>query len=439
MEYHHFYGQTILKAIILLFLGFFTPVSADQQYQINKILRLEINSSINPATLNYIKYNTEQQQYDAVLLTMNTPGGILSTTKDLITSLSNTQKPIIIWVGPSGASATSAGAIIASSAHLIFMAEGTNIGAATPITTTGDLDKESDMRKKVVNDIKALVRSQSQKNHRNFIPFEEMITTAQSYSSKEALELQIINGNANSVDDLISKLSGKKVYLNSGVVNLSVADNYQVIDAHMDAGQKILNILSDPSLAYILFLLGIALLYVEFQAPGGYISGSIGVISLIIAAIGMQVLPLNAGALALIICALILFILEVYITSFGLLTIAALACLIFGSLFLYRTDDSYLTLSLSIIIAVVSALGTFIGIILYIIFKGQKNIGKSHFNQIVGAHGTVIATISDTIYNIKIGGEIWKANSKMTLNSGDKVSVICKNEDLTVNVEKIER
>jgi len=222
-------------------------------------------------------------------------------------------------------------------------------------------------------------------------------------------------------------------------VNLSVADNYQVIDAHMDAGQKILNILSDPSLAYILFLLGIALLYVEFQAPGGYISGSIGVISLIIAAIGMQVLPLNAGALALIICALILLILEVYITSFGLLTIAALACLIFGSLFLYRTDDSYLTLSLSIIIAVVSALGTFIGIILYIIFKGQKNIGKSHFNQIVGAHGTVIATISDTIYNIKIGGEIWKANSKMTLNSGDKVSVICKNEDLTVNVEKIER
>ncbi|EQC44880.1 nodulation protein NfeD [Bacteriovorax sp. Seq25_V] len=436
MKYHHFYGQTILKAILIWIYILFSITYANETHSINNFLRLEIDSSINPATLNYIQYNTQQKEYDAIILSINTPGGILSTTKEIITTLSKTNKPIIVWIGPSGASATSAGAIIASSAHLIYMAEGTNIGAATPISTTGDLDKKSDMRQKAVNDIKALVRAQAQKNFRNYKPFEDMITTAQSYSANEAIDLKIVNGIANSIDEVILNLQGKEIHLDSQTVNLKVLGSYKIIDAHMDLGQKVLNILSDPSLAYILFLLGAALLYIEFQAPGGYISGSVGVVSLIIAAIGMQVLPLNAGALALILCAVVLLILEVYITSFGLLTIAALACLIFGSLFLYRTDDSYLSLSLGIIMSVVSAIGVFISLVLYVILKSQKNIGKQLFNQIDGEEGVVISHLSDTLYSIKIKGEIWKASSKIGLNGGDKVRVLCKNEDLTVSVEK---
>lgn len=442
MNYHLFNIRAIIFSLILL-LGSSQILADDAikkeaDYSINSLLKLTINSSINPATLNYIEYNLDKHHnVDAYLLVMNTPGGLISTTKEIMTTIGGLNKPFIIWVGPSGASATSAGAIIASSSPLLFMAEGTNIGAATPITTAGDLKEKSDMRSKAINDIKALVRSQAQMNDYNPRPFEEMIDKAASYSAKEAKELKVILDIANSEKELLEKIDGLTIKVQGKPLRLSL-DSPKVTEAVMDLGQKLLNILSSPNLAYILFLAGAALIYFEFQAPGGFLAGALGVTCLVLSAIGFQVLPLNVGAFALICLSFVLFILEIYITSFGILAMAAVACLISGSMFLFRTDDAYLQISTSVIFSVVGAVLTFMGIVFYVFMRSKKNIGAHKFNEVNLEFGEVIEVTGDGEYMIKSHGEYWKSHGPNDLKIKDKVKVICKNNDLTLNIKKFE-
>lgn len=431
----------IKSLFILLLIQFHFTGFAEQTnvYEINRILKFNIDSTINPATLDYLKHNIEKfPQADAYFIQMNTPGGLLSTTKEIMIQLSSSKKPTIIWVGPAGSSATSAGAIIASSSHLLFMAEGTNIGAATPISSTGDLKKNSDLRSKAINDIKALVRSQAQLHGKKAMPFEKMIEEAASYTAKEALKAQAIDGLAQSYEDVLKSAHKRQVRLGDKKVELSFNSNIQVTDAKMDLGQRLLNILSSPNLAYILFLVGAALIYLEFQAPGGFIAGAIGTVCLVLASIGFEVLPLNLGALALICLGFVLFILEIYITSFGILSLAATGALVAGSLFLFRTDDSYLSVSFSVIMSVVAAIVTFIGIVFYIYMKSRKKIGQHKFNDDNLQIGTVIEVKEQGKYMIKSHGEIWRATSQQSLVLGDKVQVLCKNRDLTLEIKKIE-
>jgi membrane-bound serine protease (ClpP class) len=425
----------------ILALTFTSSVFAEQTnvYEINKILKFNIDSSINPATLNYLEHNIKKHSdADAYFIQMNTPGGLLSTTKEIMILLSSSEKPSIIWVGPSGASATSAGAIIASSSHLLYMSPGTNIGAATPISTQGDLKDKSDLRAKAINDIRALVRSQAELHGKNAKPFEDMITKAASFSAEESKKLKIIDGVEATFEDVLKSAEAKVIKLNGQDVELAISPRPTVTEAVMDIGQKLLNILSSPNLAYILFLAGAALLYVEFQAPGGFIAGSIGAVCLVLAGIGFQVLPLNMGALALICLGFVLFILEIYITSFGILSIAATACLIAGSMFLYRTDDSYLSVSFSVIMSVVAALLTFMGIVFFVFLKSRKNVGAHKFNDDNLKFGEIVEILEPGKYMIKSHGEFWKSIGPQDLVIGDKVEVVCKNRDLTLEISKIE-
>ena len=195
-------------------------------------------------------------------------------------------------------------------------------------------------------------------------------------------------------------------------VKLIINNATEFKEIEMDLGQKFLNIFSNPSLAYLLFLIGAALIYLELQAPGGFIAGSVGAFSLILAGISFQVLPLNLGALALMGLSFILFILEVYITSFGLLTIAGLVSLIVGSLFLFRTDDAYITISQSVIFSSIGAITVFVGIIVYFILKNKKRTQKN-FVDIQMSTGKVLSEMESTdgkfIYQVLVNGERWKA------------------------------
>lgn len=433
--------QLFRTLALMIAITFAPSIFAEQTnvYEINKILKFNIDSSINPATLNYLEHNIKKHSdVDAYFIQMNTPGGLLSTTKEIMILLSSSEKPSIIWVGPSGASATSAGAIIASSAHLLYMAPGTNIGAATPISTQGDLKDKSDLRAKAINDIKALVRSQAELHKKNAKPFEDMITKAASFSAEESKKLNIINNTAATFEDVLKDAEAKKILLGGKEVELAISPRPTVTEAVMDIGQKLLNILSSPNLAYILFLAGAALLYVEFQAPGGFIAGSIGAVCLVLAGIGFQVLPLNMGALALICLGFVLFILEIYITSFGILALAATGCLIAGSMFLYRTDDSYMSVSFSVIMSVVAAIVTFMGIVFVVFMKSRKNVGAHKFNDDNLKIGEVVEIQGPGKYMIKSHGEIWRSTGPQNLVIGDKVQVVCKNRDLTLEITKIE-
>ncbi len=303
------------RKILLCFGLFVLSVLSLRSYarEFNQLSILKINSAITPATYDYLKYQFGQIPQDSlILIKLNTPGGLVTTTKEIISLMGQETRPVIVWVTPEGASAASAGALIASAAHFIFMTPGTNMGAATPIELSGDI-KESDARNKAVNDLTALVRSLSVLRGRPAGPFEDMIRKADSYSHQEAMNVKIIEGVFSKETEVITFLKDKS-YGQKEVITLS--DKLTTKEYEPTLGQKLLEVIANPSTAYILFLVGVALIYFEFQAPGGYIAGAAGFLLVLLAGIAFQVLPLDWGALGLVILGIVFLILEVFVTSY---------------------------------------------------------------------------------------------------------------------------
>ena len=402
--------------------------------EVNRVLRLDIRSSINPSTYNYLKnalVEAKKQNCELILIHLNTPGGLISTTKDILSLFGESNIPIAVWVTPSGATATSAGAIIASAAHILLMSDGTGMGAATPIQMGADIPK--DARKKAINDLVTLTQSLTRSRGRNAEGFGEMVSEAKSFGPQQALKKGFIDGIVNTEEELQRYLDGKDFILKGGKKTIAMK-NFSTIAFDMDWGQRLLNILAHPSLAYILFLLGAALIYLEFQAPGGVLAGALGAFALILSAIGFQVLPLNFGALGLIVASLIFFIMEIYIVSYGALSLIGIGALLTGSLFLFRTDNSYLELSRGLVFGAVGTIVLFLVFIAAVMLKTHKYIGKKKFNSVVGKRGKICAFLTKSddhyIYQVRIGGELWKAETKKPCEPGDSCKILeedCEN------------
>lgn len=425
-----------MKNILLYILIMFHGHLFAEEYLVNKIIEMNVDSSINPATLNYLKTGFEQAknaEKGLVLIRLNTPGGLITTTKDIITAIGSLSVPVVIWITPEGASATSAGAIISSAAHFIFMSKGTNIGAATPIQMGKDIPE--DARNKAINDLVALTQSLSEAKGRDGLAFKDIIAKGASLKASEAVKQKLINGIVSNRDELVSYLNGKTFDLAGTQMTLNISTSTPSKTYEMDLGQRILNMLADPSLAYILFLIGAALIYFELQAPGGFLAGAIGAVFIVLAGIGFQILPLNFGAFGLLVLSFILFILEVYITSFGLLSIAGMVALTIGSLFLYRSDNGYIELKSSLVYSVLFAIGSFLALMTFIILKDLKK-GKKEFFHHKGKTGVVIESLPADekhkdgveyhVYKVKVAGEIWRACSEHHINPGDQIEVLEK-------------
>lgn len=407
-------------------------------YNVHQLNYLDIDSAITPATLEYLQTNLKQiPQKGLIVIRLNTPGGLVTTTKEIISALNGHDAPKVIWVTPSGASAASAGAIISSAADFIVMTPGTTIGAATPVGINDDI-KESDGKNKVLNDLVALIEGLSELRKRDAAPFRDMIRTAKSFSNVEAQKKGISIGDAQTTQELIDLLQGKIFHRKDSSYQLSFSPNLDYKQHEQTLGQEILSLLAQPQLAYILFLVGAALIYFELQAPGGFIAGSLGAISLLIAAISFQVLPLNWGALLLVILGLILFVLEIYITSYGLLTIGAIAALTLGSLFLFQPENALIVPPMNIILSTLaSVIVVMVGFSLFL-FKTRRK-GKENFFSPLHKEGVVIDVTSQFI-QVKVEGQIWRAISKDTLLINDLITVThVDNEKLQLTIEKISR
>jgi membrane-bound serine protease (ClpP class) len=431
-----FYALSL--TVLLTSLSFGNSSSETEKYLVKKVTYLEVNASINPATFNYLENNINKLSKDSgdlVIIKLDTPGGLVSTTKDILTLIGSSDFPIGVWITPEGASATSAGSIIASAAHILVMSEGTNIGAATPIGMGKDIEQK-DSKAKAVNDLVSLVRSLSKARNRNPDKFEKMITKAESLDARSALKEKVIDRIINSEKELMQYIPNLVVTVKGKSLQLSTSGNITTITNEMDLGQRILNIFANPTTAYVLFIIGAALIYFEMQAPGGMISGSIGAICLVLAGIGFQVLPLNLGAMGLIILSFILFVIEAYVTSFGILTIAGLASLIFGSLFLFRTDNSLMDLERSVVYAVVGSVASYVLLIGYFLMKTYRK-HKNLFSQ--NTHEGIVAKVFEhgEKYQVKVNGEIWNAIAKEELNVNDHIKVIEQDdENLILKIEK---
>lgn len=417
----------------------FNPVwGQNSSFNVNQISYLDIDSAITPATLEYLQTQLKNiPPKSLIVIRMNTPGGLVTTTKDIIAALDSHQSPKVIWVTPAAASAASAGAIISAVADFIVMSPGTTIGAATPVGISEDL-KESDGKNKVLNDLIALVSGLAEHRGRDPRPFIEMISQAKSFSDSQALQEGISLGSAQSTQDIIDLLQNKTFRRKeiTYALNFSLQLDHQTYSPNLY--QSVLSILAQPQLAYILFLLGIALIYFELQAPGGYIAGGLGVTSLIIAAISFQVLPLNWGAMGLIILGFILFILEIYIISYGLLSIGGIISLTLGSLFLFQTEHALIMPPQTIILSTLFSILLVMAGLTFFLFRTRKKNDYAFFSPL-GKEGVVLKT-SKLLPQVKIEGQIWNAVSIDPLEINDRVIVIgYDNQKLEVIVSKITR
>lgn len=430
----------MMRHAILLLIGLFVCVHfgyAQSNYDVKEIRILSIKSAITPATLDYLSNHLGKSSDNRLtIIKMNTPGGLVTTTKDIISLFSKGNHPVVVWVTPEGASAASAGSIIASGAHFIFMSPGTNMGAATPVGLGDDI-KEGDGRRKAMNDLTATVRSLSEVRGRPSRPFEEMITEAKSFTDKESLKLGIIDGVVSDEGTLIKTLQGKTWRNGKTEQTLSIPESTPVKIAEPSFGQKILEVLTNPSTAYFLFLLGAALIYFELQAPGGFIAGSIGATFLVLAAIAFQVLPLDWGALGLMLVGVVCLVLEMYVTSYGLLGIAGIGAFVLGSLFLFHGEEGFISIQYPVLIS------TFLGILVpmifltwYILKDVRKKKEAMNFFVPLNSEGIVMGK-NGSHYQVKVRGEIWNALSDEELTQGDAVCVIeADNKQLILKIRK---
>jgi membrane-bound serine protease (ClpP class) len=428
----------LVLSLALTVLGFFPQESQARDYLIREISLLRIQSAITPVTLDYLRHQFSKAPQDSLLLIeMNTPGGLVSTTQEIITLIGSEERPVAVWVTPEGATAASAGSIIASSAHLIFMSPGTHMGAATPVGLGGDL-KASDGRNKLINDLTASVRSISHLRGRPAGPFEDMIRDAKSFTDQEALRLRIIDGVISNASELKTQLHGKTLRIKGEDIKLMVDPQVMTQEYEPTIGQTILGVLSNPSTAYILFLVGLALIYFEFQAPGGYVAGAAGAVLVVISGISFQVLPLHWGAFGLMGLGVALFIIEIFVVSYGLLSVAGAVAFILGSLFLFKGETGLITVPYAAIVSTIAGVFTAVGIIVWYLYREQKRHKPASFFSPLGATGVVLSKVDERTYQVRVRGELWNAQSTDHLIPQDQVKVTEADlQNLLIHVIKI--
>jgi len=417
---------------------YFTFVLNQAYSQEGKVFVLKVDDAISPPISEYIHDGIEaalQENAECVVIKLNTPGGLLKSTRVIVSEILESKIPVIVYVTPSGAQAASAGVFITLSAHIAAMTPGTNIGAAHPVS----LDKvDSVMIEKATNDAAAFIRTISEKRNRNIKWAEDAVRKSLSITETEALKLKVIDLIAFDLKDLLKKIDSMKVSGSFGEKVLSTKDA-QIIEFEMSIGQKLLRLISDPNIAYILLMIGLYGLLFELYNPGSIFPGVIGIISLILAFYALHTLPVNFAGIALIIVGIILFILETQIVSHGLLTIGGIISFILGSIMLIRTESALEVFKISYQIIIVIAILTFLffSFAIGLGLKAQKRKTTTGIEGMIGEIGEAITDLNPE-GQVKVHGEIWTAmtidNDKIEQNS--KVEVV-EVQNLKLKVKKI--
>jgi membrane-bound serine protease (ClpP class) len=399
---------------------------------------ITLDATINPATADFIHRSIDHAVEDGaecLVIRLNTPGGLLKSTRVIVSDLLTARLPIIVYVAPSGAQAASAGTFIALAAHIAAMAPGTNIGAAHPVGMQGG-EKDSIMNEKATNDAAAFIRSISEKRHRNVRWAEEAVRKSISITETEALKDSVIDLVAPNVQALLDSINGIIVSVGEQERTLKTA-GATITEMEMDWKHKLLDLLSDPNIAYIFFLLGVYGLLFELYNPGSVLPGVVGAISLILAFYSLHTLPVNYAGLALIIVGIILFVLEVKITSYGLLTVGGAVSLLLGSIMLINSDSAleFVSISWSVIIPSVIVTVLFFTFAIGMGIRAQRRKPVTGVEGLVGEQGIAIQDLAPT-GQVRIHGEIWKAStSGAPIPAGSAIEVVqAEGLSLTVKV-----
>ena len=417
------FGATLLVSLVL-------PAFAGCAQR--EVFVLRYAGAITPASAEYIMRgisDAEARQAAAVVLELDTPGGLDSSMRQIIQREMNARIPVIVFVAPRGARAASAGCLIVLGADVAAMAPGTNIGAAHPIYSSGSAVSE-----KVLNDAAAYARSLAAAHNRNVEWSERAVRDSVSATAQEALSLGVVDLTADDVGELFSKLNGRTVHRASGDATLAVA-GAQVITVEMDTREKLLAILTDPTVAYVLLLLGALAIVVEFYAPHGFVTGTAGAVALLLALVGLANLPVQISGLALLLLGVVLLGLELKITSHGLLTLVGLVAFVLGSLLLLPRIPGYRISPFAIgSVALVWVL--MLGTVVRLVLRSRRQPVLTGIQRVAGRVGIAKTHIAPRGV-VLVNGEDWDAVADAPpIARGERVTVVSV-EGLTLHVRKI--
>lgn len=424
----------------LLLINVTTAARADTGPQ-TTIRYLVVQSSINPASAGFIVEQIEaanRLQEHAILLQLDTPGGLDSSMRAIIQAQLQSERPVIVYVAPSGARAASAGALITLAADFAVMAPGTNIGAAHPVAIgVGGDQQTKTMQEKVENDAVAYIRSLAQQRGRDVEWAEKAVRESISTPAEEALKLGVIDLIAADTRQLLKKLHGKTYQRHGETIRFESAEA-QLTAVEMNWRQKILNTISNPTVAYMLLMLGMLGIFFEISQPGVILPGVVGAIALLLAFFALQTLPVNYVGVLLILLALVLFILEVKVMSYGMLTIGGIVAMSIGSIMLIDSSEPYLQISKAVIAAVVLTSSGFFLFATGMVFRSMKRPAVSGLDGMIGEIGEAASPI-ETTGKVFVHGEYWQATSDQPIEEGESVEVLGIGDHLHLQVRPYRR
>lgn len=410
-------NKFFLSALILLLWSAPNPGLAEQQ----QVFIIQIADAISPGTAEYIKSGiktAEEKGAACLIIELDTPGGLAESMRIIVQNILASRVPVVVYVYPSGARAASAGVMITMAADVAAMAPGTNIGAAHPVGAGGQ-DIEGKMSEKIVNDMVAQAKSVAEERGRNAKWVEDAIRESVSVTETEALKDNVIDLIAKDTDDLIRQLNGRQLK-DRGVLHL---DDVKKVFLEESLRTKILKTISNPNIAYILMMIGLAGLYFEFSHPGAVFPGVIGGISLILAFFAMQTLPINYAGILLIVLAIIFFIMEMKIASYGLLSVAGIVSLLLGSLMLFEGSAPGMQLSLKVLLPTIILISGFFVAVASLVFRAQISKPATGSRGLLGEIGIVRKALTPE-GKVFVHGELWNARARQTLDENTKVRVV---------------
>ncbi len=437
--------------------------SAAQESERAEAVIIELKGPIGPAISDFIQRNVEKaasQGSQAVILKMDTPGGLDSAMRDIIKAILGSRIPVITYVSPSGARAASAGTYILYASHVAVMAPATNLGAATPVPigpgatpgegrkkkTNEEEDGEAEqgdessppqdaMQRKIVNDAVAYIRSLADLRGRNADWAEKAVRSGASLTAEAALEENVIDFMADDVGALLGKLDGRKVKLQSSELIIET-EGWKVVTVEPDWRTKFLAVITNPNVAYLLMLLGVYGLLFELYSPGAVIPGLVGAIALLLALYAFQVLPVNYAGAALILLGIALMVTELVTPTFGAVGVAGVIAFIVGSVILFDTDVEGFQISMPLVVTVGAAAGVIFSATIMIALRQRRRPVASGQEEMIGAIAEALESF-EGFGRVRTHGEIWRARAPHPVAAGQKLRI--KNVDgLTLEVEAME-
>jgi membrane-bound serine protease (ClpP class) len=425
--------RTIVAAAALLIVVFAACAPAQAAAPVDMI---DLDGAITPVTARLLTSAIERAQADraqALIVRLNTPGGLERSMRSMAQAILNAEIPIIVYVAPTGARAASAGVFITMAAHVAAMAPATNIGAAHPVTIGGG-DTGKEMGKKIENDAAAFARSLAAERGRNVEWAEKAVRASVSVTEREAVKLKVVDLVADSVPDLLAKIDGRTVKTARGPVTLATRDAV-VKPIEVRFRDRFLALITDPNIAYILMMVGMLGIFFELQNPGVVLPGVIGGISLILAFFAFQSLPINWAGVLLILFGVALLIAEIKVVSHGVLTAGGVVAMVLGSFMLYEAPEVGFRVSWTVILPTVGATAA---LVVWAVSAGVRAMMKSPVTGAAGMIGRVVVARSalGPEGQVQVDGEIWRAVSEgEAIPAGEKVRVTAV-DGLTLKVSR---